>query len=497
LKEKYIITLDQGTTSSRAIIFNSSGRIVGSISKEHEQIYPKPGWVEHNPEEIWDNQRNVLKDVIDKYRIPVEEILALGIANQRESVVLWNKNTGKPVYNAIVWQCRRTAEICEDLKKNGMEKEIYEKTGLVIDAYFSGTKIKWILDNIPGVRQEAEKGNILAGTMDTWLIWKLTGELVHATDVTNASRTMLFNIQTLSWDKPILNSLKIPLCILPEVKPSCSIFGYINSSILGREIPIASAIGDQQASLFGQTCFEDGMAKNTYGTGCFLLMNTGDKAVFSKNKLLTTIAWGIGDKVNYALEGSVFVAGAAIQWLRDGLKIIKTARQCDEFAEAVPDTNGVYFVPAFVGMGTPYWDMYARGAILGLTRGVTQEHIARAALEAIAFQVKDLIECIKEDSCSGIKSLKVDGGASVSNIMMQFQADILGVNVIRPTVVETTALGAAFMAGLQTGMWSGLDEISKIWSAERVFVPKMDAEEACKLYKGWKKAVERSLRWVE
>lgn len=492
-----VITLDQGTTSSRAIVFDCAGQIVGSASKEHSQIYPNPGWVEHDPEEIWQNQLEVLAEVVQKCKISANDILSIGIANQRETVVIWDKNTGKPVHNAIVWQCRRTAAICEHLKKEGLEEELHHKTGLVIDAYFSGTKIMWILENIPGVREESEKGNICAGTIDTWLIWKLTGGRVHATDFSNASRTMLFNINSLVWDEEILDVLKIPYSILPEVKSSSTIFGYTDSRILGKEIPIASAIGDQQAALFGQACFEAGMAKNTYGTGCFLLANTGNKAVFSKTKLLTTIAWGIGKKVNYALEGSVFIAGAAIQWLRDGMKIIQTAKQCDELAEKVEDTNGVYFVPAFVGMGTPYWDMYARGAIFGLTRGVTQEHIARATLEAIAYQVKDLIECMREDAHCNIKSLKVDGGASVSNIMMQFQSDILNVNVMRPKVVETTALGAAFMAGLQTGMWSGMEEISKVWAADHVFTPKMEVEYSRKLYRGWQKAVERSLNWVD
>jgi len=497
MDKKFIITLDQGTTGSRAIVFDREGKMVGSVSKEHRQIYPNPGWVEHDPEEIWCNQKKVMIEVMDKCRLSAEDILSIGVTNQRETVILWDRNTGDPVYNAIVWQCRRTAEICERLKKRGVEEELFQKTGLIIDAYFSGTKIKWILDNIPGVREAAEKGNICAGTIDTWLIWKLTNRKVHVTDYTNASRTMLYNINNLMWDRDILNILNIPYSILPEVKPSCSLFCYTDRSIFGKEIPVASVIGDQQAALFGQACFEAGMAKNTYGTGCFLLVNTGEKPVFSINKLLTTIAWGIDDKVTYALEGSVFIAGAAIQWLRDGLKIIKTARQCDEFAESVEDTKGVYFVPAFAGMGTPYWDMYARGAIFGLTSGVRQEHIARATLEAIAYQVKDLIECMNKDANCGIDSLKVDGGASVSNIMMQFQSDILGVNVLRPEVVETTARGAAFMAGLQTGMWSGMGEVLKVWKAERVYKPKMDKEHSRKLYQGWEKAVERSLKWID
>ena len=494
---KYVITLDQGTTSSRAIVFDSSGNVVGLVKKEHRQIYPKPGWVEHDPDEIWANQVDVLRSVVENCNISTEDILALGITNQRETIVLWDKNTGRPVYNAIVWQCRRTADICDTLIQEGVGDEIHRKTGLIIDAYFSGSKIKWILDSFPNIRKEAEKDNICAGTIDTWLIWNLTGGKAHATDYSNASRTMLFNILNLDWDEDILKMLDIPASILPEVKPSASIFGFIDKSILGREIPIASVMGDQQASLFGQTCFKAGMAKNTYGTGCFLLANTGSKAVFSKNKLLTTIAWGIENKVDYAIEGSVFVAGSAIQWLRDGLKIINTSRQCDEFAESVEDTKGVYFVPAFAGLGTPYWDMYARGAIFGLTSGVTREHIARATLEAIAYQVKDLVECMKEDVNCDLNLLKVDGGASVSDIMMQFQADILRINVVRPKVIETTALGAAFMAGLRTGMWSSFDNITKTWAQDRVFEPKMDEERSRKLYAGWKKAVERSLGWID
>lgn len=494
---KYVITLDQGTTSSRAIIFDKAGNVVGSVKKEHRQIYPNPGWVKHDPKEIWKNQLDVLQSVIKECNISVEDILSLGITNQRETIVLWDKNTGEPVYNAIVWQCRRTADICEQLKKDGVEEEIHQKTGLIIDAYFSGSKIKWILDNYPNIREEAEKGNIYAGTIDTWLIWNLTGGKVHATDYSNASRTMLFNILSLKWDEDILKMLNVPVSILPEVKPSASLFGFVDKNILGKEIPIASVLGDQQASLFGQTCFKAGMAKNTYGTGCFLLANTGSKAVFSKNKLLTTIAWGIGDKVDYAIEGSVFVAGSAIQWLRDGLKIINTSRQCDEFAESVADTKGVYFVPAFAGLGTPYWDMYARGAIFGLTSGVTREHIARATLEAIAYQVKDLVECMKQDANCDFSLLKVDGGASVSDIMMQFQADILRINVVRPKVVETTALGAAFMAGLQTGMWSSLDDISKTWAIDRSYEPQMEENRSRKLYAGWKKAVSRTLNWAD
>jgi len=497
MKKKYILAIDQGTTSSRAIVFDTGGNIVGKAGREFRQIYPRPGWVEHDAGEIWTVQREAIIEAVKRADINPSEIISLGITNQRETVVLWNKETGKPVYNAIVWQCRRTSDECEKLRADGLENDIWLRTGLKVDAYFSGTKIKWILDNIPGVREESKKGNICAGTIDSWLVWNLTCGKSHVTDVSNASRTMLFNINTLEWDCGLLKTLGIPIEILPRVKPSSSIHGYTDNGILGCEIPIASILGDQQASLFGQACFEIGTAKNTYGTGCFMLMNTGPKPVFSKNGLLTTIAWGAGGEVVYALEGSTFIAGAAIQWLRDELKLIQSARQCDELAEKVDGTNGVYFVPAFAGLGTPYWDMYARGAILGLTRGTRVEHIARAVLEAIAYQVKDVLNCMQEDAFHSLKTLKVDGGASASNILMQFQSDILRVNVYRPRIIETTALGAALMAGLTTGVWASNDEIARVWSGDRIFVPNMSEESCDKLYSGWKKAVSRAMNWED
>lgn len=494
---KYIMALDQGTTSSRAIIFDHSGNIVASLNKEFTQIYPNPGWVEHDPMEILDSQIEVAKAVLEKTGIKAEEIAAIGITNQRETTVVWDKNTGKPVYNAIVWQCRRTAPICDEIKSNGFDKEILKKTGLVVDAYFSGTKIKWILDNVEGAREKAENGDLYFGNIDSWLIWNLTGGKAHVTDYSNASRTMLFNIYELKWDKDILEYLDIPESMLPDVKPSSYVYGYTDKSIFGVEIPIAGDAGDQQAALFGQTCYDKGMAKNTYGTGCFMLMNTGEKAVPSKNGLLTTIAWGIDDKVEYALEGSIFIAGAAIQWLRDELKIIDNSPQSEEYAQRVSDTNGVYVVPAFVGLGAPYWDMYARGAILGLTRGVKREHIIRATLESLAYQTRDVLEAMQDDSGIKLSALKVDGGASANNFLMQFQADILGVPVDRPTVIETTALGASYLAGIATGFWSGREEVAKNWGVDRHFEPNMDDEAREKLYAGWKKAVERSMNWAD
>jgi glycerol kinase len=463
--------------------------------KEFTQIYPEAGFVEHNSKEIWDTQRGVALEVLDKAGITAEQIAAIGITNQRETTVIWDRAIGKPVYNAIVWQCRRTAAICDELKNRGLEASIRQKTGLVIDAYFSGTKIKWILDNVIGAREKAEKGELIFGNIDTWLIWNLSGGKVHATDYSNASRTMLFNINTLEWDKEILQELDIPVSMLPEVKPSSYIYGYTAMEIFGAEIPIAGAAGDQQASLFGQACFRAGTAKNTYGTGCFMLMNTGDKLVPSASGLLTTIAWGLDGKVEYALEGSIFAAGAAVQWLRDELKIIDSAAASEQMATAVPDTNGVYVVPAFVGMGAPYWDMYARGAVLGLTRGANRNHIVRATLEAIAYQTRDVLEAMQEDSGIELQSLKVDGGAVVNNFLMQFQADILGVTVQRPVVTETTALGAAYLAGLAVGYWKDKDEISMTWKVDAVFASAMGDEERQKKYKGWKKAVSRALQW--
>jgi glycerol kinase len=496
MAKKYVIALDQGTTSSRAIIYDKNAQPIGNSSKEFTQFYPQPGWVEHDAEEIFKTQLSVMQNVIIENGIKMDEIAAIGITNQRETVVLWDKETGKPVYNAIVWQCRRTAPLCEKLIEEGYEDIIREKTGLKIDAYFSGTKIKWILDNVPGLRERAERGEILAGTIDTWLIWKLSGGAVHVTDVTNASRTMLYNIYSLEWDVELLKLLDIPLRILPEVKDSSCVFCTTEADICGFSVPIASAIGDQQSALFGQGCFKKGDAKNTYGTGCFMLMNTGSKPVVSK-QLLTTIALGMKGEVQYALEGSVFIGGAVIKWLRDELELISSAPEIDRLAESVPDTNGAYLVPAFVGLGTPHWDMYARGIIVGLTRGVKKAHICRAALEGIAYQVKDVLETMVKDSETSINSLNVDGGACVSNIMMQFQADILNTKVHRPKNVETTALGAAYLAGLATGFWKSKEEIINQRETDKLFEPKMTEENRKILCDGWKKAVERSLKWEE
>lgn len=495
---KYILALDQGTTSSRAIIFDNNGKSVGVAQKEFTQIYPKPGWVEHDAMEIWGTQSGVAREVLEKAGIRPQDIAAIGITNQRETTVVWDKNTGKPVYNAIVWQCRRTAGICDELKAKGCEPYIRENTGLVVDAYFSGTKVKWILDNVEGAREKAEKGELLFGNIDTWLIWNLTRGKVHVTDYSNASRTMLYNIKELKWDETILKELGIPASMLPEVKPSSCVYGVTDAHTFGgAEIPIAGDAGDQQAALFGQACFEPGMAKNTYGTGCFMLMNTGNKLVPSNNGLLTTIAWGVGDKVEYALEGSIFVAGASVQWLRDELKLIDSAAASEELATAVEDTNGVYVVPGFVGMGAPYWDMYARGTIVGLTRGANRNHIVRATLESIAYQTRDVLEAMQEDSGINLQALKVDGGAVANNFLMQFQSDILGVPVDRPEVTETTALGAAYLAGLAVGYWDDKQEIAKKWNVDRTFTPTMEGEAKEKKYSGWKKAVERALKWEE
>lgn len=496
MAKKYVIALDQGTTSSRAIVYDKNARPVGSLAKEFPQIYPQPGWVEHDAEEIFKSQLRVMQGVLIDNDIKMDEIAAIGITNQRETVVLWDKETGVPVYNAIVWQCRRTASLCEELISKGYSDIIREKTGLLIDAYFSGTKIKWILDNVPGVRERAEKGEILAGTIDTWLIWKLSGGTCHVTDVTNASRTMLYNIYMMEWDTELLNLLNIPRCILPEVGDSSKIFCTTDPDVCGFSVPIASAIGDQQSALFGQGCFKKGDAKNTYGTGCFMLMNTGSSPVVSK-RLLTTIAIGMKGEVQYALEGSVFIGGAVIKWLRDELELISSAPEIDRLAESVPDSNGAYLVPAFVGMGTPYWDMYARGTIVGLTRGVKKAHICRAALEGIAFQVKDVLESMVEDSGTQINSLNVDGGACVSNIMMQFQADILNTKVHRPKNVETTALGAAYLAGLATGFWKSKEEIINQRETDKDFLPSMDDSVRKKLCKGWAKAIERAKAWED
>jgi glycerol kinase len=494
--KKYVLALDQGTTSSRAIIFDHEGKVVSTAQKEFTQIYPKAGWVEHDAVEIWETQNGVAKEVLKKSGIKAEEVAAIGITNQRETTVVWDKNTGKPIYNAIVWQCRRTASICDDLKARGLEEYIRENTGLVVDAYFSGTKIKWILDNVEGVREKAERGELLFGNIDTWLIWNLTRGKVHVTDYTNASRTMLYNIKELKWDEKILNELNIPKSMLPEVKPSSAVYGYTDGDMFGGyRIPVAGAAGDQQAALFGQACYRPGMAKNTYGTGCFMLMNTGEDMISSKNGLLTTIAWGVDGKVEYALEGSIFIAGAAVQWLRDEMKLINDAADSEYFATKVKDSNGVYLVPAFVGLGAPYWDMYARGTIVGLTRGANRNHIIRATLESIAYQTRDVLEAMQEDSNIKLEGLKVDGGAVANNFLMQFQADILGVPVDRPKITETTALGAAYLAGLAVGFWENKEQIAKKWSIDKTFKNVMNEEKKEKLYSGWKKAVDRAARW--
>lgn len=486
---KTILALDQGTTSCRAILFDGYGHMIGSASKEFRQIYPQPGWVEHDPVEVWECQLEVIHRVLKDYNVDVNEIAAIGITNQRETIVVWERETGKPIGNAIVWQCRRTANICQDLKARGLEEVIRKKTGLVIDAYFSATKIKWILDKYPGLRKRAQKGEVLAGTMDTWLIWNLTGGRIHATDYSNASRTMLYNIHELCWDEELLNLLDIPKAMLPEVRPSSGYYGKTRAGLIDKEIPITGVAGDQQSALFGQACFEIGAAKNTYGTGCFLLMNTGEKQIMSSHNLLTTIAWGVGGKIEYALEGSIFVAGAAVQWLRDEMGLIKTAAESAELAKKVPDTQGVYMVPAFVGLGAPYWDMYARGALFGITRGTNRYHIVRAVLESIAYQTRDVLSVMEEDSGITLSSLKVDGGASANEFLMQFQSDILGARVIRPANLETTAQGAAFLAGLEAGIWRDKEEIESTWSIEREYVPGIESDQRSSLYNKWKKAV--------
>lgn len=491
------MALDQGTTSSRCILFNRQGQVKSVVQREFDQIFPQPGWVEHNPMEIWSSQISVAAEAMGKIGAGPEDISAIGITNQRETTIVWDKATGKPVYNAIVWQCRRTSDIVETLNADGFSEVIKEKTGLIPDAYFSGTKVKWILDHVEGARERAERGELLFGTVDTWLIWNLTNKKVHVTDYTNASRTMLFDIHKLGWDDEILARLDIPKVMLPEVKPSSCIYGYTEESILGEGIPISGAAGDQQAALFGQCCFEAGEVKNTFGTGCFLLMNTGEQAVKSENGLLTTIAVGIGDKVHYALEGSVFVAGAAIQWLRDELRMLKSAAQSEEYCRAVPDTNGTYVVPAFTGLGAPYWDQYARGTIVGVTRGTSKEHLIRATVESLAYQVSDVIRAMEQDSGIHLKTLKVDGGACANNFLMQFQADILNTNVARPTCIETTALGAAYLAGLAVGFWENQEDVRGNWSLERTFKPDMEDAYRQKLLKGWKKAVKCSFDWAK
>ncbi len=493
---KYILALDQGTTSSRAIIFDKKGNIVGVEQQEFTQIYPQAGWVEHNANEIWASQLKVAQKVLESHHVKASEVAAIGITNQRETTVVWDKNTGEPIFNAIVWQDRRTAGICDQLKKDGMEDFVRKETGLVIDAYFSGTKVKWILDNVPGARAKAENGDLLFGTVDTWLLWKLTGGTVHATDYSNASRTMLYNIRNLEWEPTMLNALDVPISMLPTVQPSSHLFGVTQSSLFGASIPIAGIAGDQQSALFGQACHSPGMAKNTYGTGCFMLMNTGEKLVHSKSGLLTTIAWGLNGKVHYALEGSVFIAGAAIQWLRDGLKIIDEAKDSEYFALKEKDTEGVYVVPAFAGLGAPYWDMYARGAIFGLTRGVKKAHIIRATLESMAYQTKDVLSAMEKDSKVSLSALRVDGGACSNNLLMQFQADILGVPVERPEIIETTALGAAYLAGLGVGFWK-IEDLQKHWQLDKAFQPAMKESLVKQKYDGWLKAVGRTMKWLD
>lgn len=495
--QQYIMALDQGTTSSRCILFDREGSICSMAQKEFTQLYPQPGWVEHNPMEIWSSQLAVATEAMAVLGAGIGQITAIGITNQRETTILWDKNTGEPVYNAIVWQCRRTADAIEALKEDGFDQVIRRKTGLIPDAYFSASKIAWILDHVPGARERAEKGELLFGTVDTWLIWNLTRGAVHVTDYTNASRTMLFDIHRLDWDEEILERFRIPRSLLPRVRPSSCIYGHTSAAVLGGEIPIAGAAGDQQAALFGQCCFEQGEVKNTYGTGCFLLMNTGHEAVVSESGLLTTIAASTSDRVEYALEGSVFVAGAGVQWLRDSMRVIQNAPQSQTYAERVPDTAGVYIVPAFAGMGAPYWNQYARGTVVGITRGCTKEHFIRATLESIAFQTSDVLCAMEQDSHIHLKSLKVDGGACANDFLMQFQADIVNTPVHRPDCIETTALGAAYLAGLATGYWQSRKQIRQNWRTACVFTPGM--EESCRkqLLKGWKRAVRCALVWAE
>lgn len=491
---KYIIALDQGTTSSRAVIFKENGQILGIAQQEFRQIFPQSGWVEHDANEILATQLAVLEKVIRENKIDTASIAAIGITNQRETAVVWDRQSGQPIYNAIVWQDKRTAFICEDLKERGLESYVKEHTGLVIDSYFSATKIKWILDNVQDAREKANRGELAFGTIDTWLIWNMTRGKNHVTDYTNASRTMLYDIKLLKWDKKLLDALGVPEAMLPEVKPSAAIFGTYN--LKGKEIPIAGVAGDQQAALFGQACFEPGMAKNTYGTGCFMLMNTGSKIQLSKNGLITTIAWGLDGKVEYALEGSIFIAGAAVQWLRDSMHLIDHSKDSEYFAMKALGSNDVYVVPAFAGLGAPYWDMYARGAIFGLTRDTGKEHIIKATLESLAFQTKDILTAMEEDAGITLASLKVDGGASANNILMQFQADILNTPVERPEVIESTAMGAAYLAGIQIGLWKKQD-IIRNRKIQKSFTPQMDEPTRAKLYTGWKKAVKRTMQWVE
>ena len=490
--KQYILALDQGTSSSRAIVFDETGATCAVAQKEFRQIFPRSGWVEHDPNEIWESERAVAAQALRESGLG-RAVAAIGITNQRETTIVWDSDTEEPIYNAIVWQDRRTSDYCDKLKSEGVTEMIRRKTGLIIDAYFSATKIKWILDNVPGARERANKGKLLFGTVDTWLIWRLTRGEVHVTDVSNASRTMLFNINTLQWDDELLKMFDIPRSMMPEVRSSSEIYGHTKTTIFAHKVPIAGIAGDQQAALFGQMCIEPGMVKNTYGTGCFLLMNSGDKPIISQNNLITTVAWKIGDKVNYALEGSIFVGGSVVQWLRDGLGVIKSSSEVEELASRVPDTNGVYFVPALTGLGAPWWDQYARGTIVGISRGTTTAHIARAALEGIAFQTMDITAAMSRDAGLPLRELKVDGGASRNNLLMQFQADILGTRVIRPRVVETTALGAAYLAGLAVGYWSSVEQIRKQWHVDRIFEPTWDETAISKARDGWEDAVKRTL----
>ena len=494
---KYIMALDAGTTSNRCILFNEHGEMCSVSQREFTQFFPKPGWVEHDANEIWATQLGVAVEAMQKIGATAADIAAIGITNQRETAIVWDKVTGEPVYHAIVWQCRRTSEYCDSLKEKGLTDTFRAKTGLVIDAYFSGTKIRWILENVPGVRERAERGELLFGTVETWLIWKLTGGKAHVTDYSNASRTMLFNINTLQWDDEILKELNIPKCMLPEAKPSSCVYGEALAQYFGGPIPIAGAAGDQQSALFGQTCFKPGEAKNTYGTGCFMLMNTGEKPVFSKNGLVTTIAWGLDGKVEYALEGSIFVAGAAIQWLRDQLKVIDSSPDSEYMARKVKDTNGCYVVPAFTGLGAPHWDQYARGTIVGLTRGCNKYHIIRATLDSLCYQVNDVLQAMKADSGINLAALKVDGGASANNYLMQTQADLIDAPVQRPRCVETTAMGAAYLAGLAVGYWASKEDVIKNWAIDRTFEPEIAAEDRAARIKGWNKAVKCAYGWAK
>jgi glycerol kinase len=493
--EKYIMALDQGTTSSRALIFDQKGNIHSLAQKEFQQIFPKPGWVEHDPNEIWSSQVAVAAEAMSKIGINGQNLQAIGITNQRETTIVWDRNSGEPIYNAIVWQDRRTSSLCDELRAKGYTDMIRQKTGLVIDAYFSGTKLKWILDNVPGAREKANRGELAFGTVDTWLVWKLTRGRTHVTDVSNASRTMLFNINTQTWDKELLELLQIPECILPRVASSSEVYDHTNTTFFATKVPIAGIAGDQQAALFGQMCTSQGMVKNTYGTGCFILMNTGKKPFLSKNNLVTTIAWQVKGDTYYALEGSIFIGGAVVQWLRDGLGIIKSSAEVEELARQVADNGDLYLVPSFTGMGAPHWDQYARGLMIGISRGTTRAHIARAALESIAFQTMDVLDVMVKDTGINLTELRVDGGASANNLLMQFQSDVLGINVVRPKTIETTAMGAAYLAGLATGYWKDIEEIANLWQLDKTFTPSMPAETLQKMKDKWADAVERAKSW--